>query len=386
MTPSPTTVDRPRVLVVTHLFPTAAKQLQGPWVAEQVDALAAYADISVFCASQWADNGSVTRDSGVRVHFVRTATPLGQGRAGLLASSVRYERALSAFVADHRGEFDVLHAHFGFPDAVVVSRVARRFGLPFVVTLHGDDAFRLLPRRDVLGSAIRRAVDGAATTICVSEAMRKAVVAAAPGANAVVAENGYDATLFNLAEPVEREPLLFVGLLVAVKNVDLLLRAYASLAADTRPPLVIAGDGPLRGALERLAAELDICSDVLFLGEQDRRQVATLMRSARALLLPSASEGWGMVVAEALACGTPVVASRVGGVPEIMGSKDAGILISPGDHGALKAGLLAVMGRSWEPALVAAASNARPWSEQVQGVYRCYEAAVAALRGAQSRA
>jgi glycosyltransferase involved in cell wall biosynthesis len=368
---------RPRVLVVTHLFPTASKPIQGPWVAEQVDALATYADVTVLCASQWAENGSEVRDSGVRVHFAHTATPLGHGRAGLLASSVRYELALNRFLSTHAEEFDIVHAHFGFPDAVAVSRVARRFSLPYVITLHGDDAFRLLPRQDSLGRLIRDAVAGSAMTLCVSDAMFSAVSAVMPDARVSVLKNGYDSTLFTLSEKPRDGGLLFVGLLVPVKNIDVLLRAYAAKRVEIGLPLTIAGDGPLRSELEQLAAELGVSDSVRFLGQQSRSQVAELMASAKALLLPSASEGWGLVAAESLACGTPVVASRVGGVPEIVGSDDAGILVPPGDAKALTDALIAVAKESWNPATVAAASNARPWAEQTALLADVYRDAIA---------
>jgi len=377
MSPDSTSQRRLRVLVVTHLFPTAAKPVQGPWVAEQVDALAAYADVTVLCASQWAENGSEVRDSGVRVRFARTATPLGHGRAGLLASSVRYELALHRFLSSHAEQFDVVHAHFGFPDAVAVSRVARRFSLPYVITLHGDDAFRLLPRQDSLGRLIRDAVAGSAVTMCVSDAMFSAVSAVMPDARFRVLKNGYDSTLFTLSEKPRDGGLLFVGLLVPVKNIDVILRAYAAKREAIGLPLTIAGDGPLRADLERLAGELGVSDSVRFLGQQNRAQVAGLMASAKALLLPSASEGWGLVVAESLASGTPVVASRVGGVPEIVGSDDAGILVPPGDAQALAAALVAVAEKSWTPETVAAASNARSWTEQTALLADVYRDAIA---------
>jgi glycosyltransferase involved in cell wall biosynthesis len=338
---------------------------------EQVDALAASTEIAVLCCSQTAVDRTEVRASGVPVTFKPTRTIFGGGRLGLLASSIRYDRALG----DHlraNPTIGLLHAHFGIPDAVIVRRRAARAGLPYVVTLHGDDAFKVLPREDLLGRAVRRAVTDARAVICVSRAMAGAV-SAVVDVDPVVIPNGYDDALFRLSDQPRDLGLLFVGNLVPTKNIGLLLRAYARQRAALAMPLTLVGDGPLRASLANLAAELGIADRVRFLGVQTRREVADLMARAVALVLPSLSEGWGVVVAEALACGTPVVASRVGGVPEILGSEDGGILVPPGDPDALAEALGRIA--SWRPdrGRVAAASRSRPWTAQageIAAVYR----------------
>lgn len=360
------------VLVVTHLFPRDDREIRGPWVAEQVDALRSLAEISVLCCSQTATDRFEVRPSGVPVTFRSTRTVFGGGRLGLIASSVVYNRALAGYLRSDPS-VRLLHAHFGIPDAIVAQRQAQRFHLPFVVTLHGDDAFKVLPRRDPIGSTLRRAIAGANSVICVSTAMASAVQAVLPQIEPVVIPNGYDDNLFTLSIAPRDLGLLFVGMYVPVKNLDVLLRAYARVRDDVAVPLTLAGDGPLRPALESLAAELGIEASVRFLGAQTRAEVAALMGRAAALALPSRSEGWGMVVAESLARGTPVVASRVGGVPEIMGSEDAGILVEPDNERALAAALVAILERPHDPARVAAASRAQAWSAQVRLIAAVYD-------------
>ena len=365
----------PPVVVVTHLFPSTDREHRGPWVVEQVDALAASMDISVLCCSQSATNRTEVRPSGVRVTFRSTRTIFGGGRPGLVASSVRYDRALGAHLRANPG-VGLLHAHFGFPDAIVVRRQAARARLPYVVTLHGDDAFKVLPRQDLIGRAVRRAVMDARAVICVSDAMGRAV-SSVLDVDPVVIPNGYDDALFKLSEQPRDLGLLFVGNLVPTKNIALLLRAYARVRATIAMPLTIVGDGPLRPSLTSLAASLGIADGVHFMGVQSRHEVADLMARAVALVLPSLSEGWGVVIAESLACGTPVVASRVGGVPEIVGSDDGGVLVPPADEDALAAGLAAIA--SWQPdhRRVAAASRARPWSVQARLIAAVYRGVLA---------
>jgi glycosyltransferase involved in cell wall biosynthesis len=361
------------VLVVTHLFPTHKREVRGPWVAEQVDALAPFTDISVLCCSQTANDRSEVRSSGVPVTYRNIRTPIGDGRLGLLASSVRYDRALAAHLRSHPS-IGLVHAHFGIPDAIVAFRHTSRAGIPLVVTLHGDDAFKVLPRRDAIGGAVRRAVTGAAAVICVSSAMGDAVRAVLPAIDPLIIPTGYDDGLFRLSDAPRDLGLLFVGMLVPVKNLEVLLRAYARVRDRVRVPLTLAGAGPLLEDLKVLAAGLGIADRVHFIGSQGREEVADLMGRAVALVLPSRSEGWPLVIAESLACGTPVLASRVGGIPEMVAWEDGGILVPAGDVDALAAGLIAIAERSYDPGQVAASSHARPWSAQARHIADVYRA------------
>ncbi len=359
------------ILVVTHLFPSDEREIRGPWVAEQVDALGRLLDVRVLCLSPTASDRSAVRRSGVPVTYRSIRTRFGRGRIGLLASSVRYDRALAAYLRSDPS-VSLLHAHFGMPDAIVAHRQAERAGLPLVVTLHGDDAFKVLPRRDPIGRALRRAVTGARAVICVSSAMAEAVRAVMPAVDPLVIPNGFDDALFRLSHEPRDLGLLFVGMLVPVKNLDVLLRAYALVRDRVAMPLTLAGDGPLRAALESQARELGVAGSVRFVGAQSREEVAELMGRAVALVLPSRSEGWPLVIAESLGCGTPVVASRVGGIPEILASDAGGILVTPGDVGELAGGLVEMVERPLDPSRVAAASRARPWSAQARRIADVY--------------
>lgn len=372
------------MLVVTHLFPTSVHPERGPWVAEQVDELQHSANITVLACAPGASDPLRTRDSGVRVECRDTATILGSRRIGLIGSTARYLAALNRYVRLNRGAFDVVHAHFGFPDAFVASRVARRRRIPLVVTLHGDDALRVAPRRDLIGLVVRAGIRRARVVICVSDVMAEVTRTIFPHADVRTITNGYNASLFRIGDVPRDLDVLFVGLLVPVKNVDVLLRAMARLQERASASLTIAGDGPLRTTLEKLATELGLSERVTFLGYRTRTEIASLMRRAKVLALPSSSEGYPLVIAEALACGTPVVASRVGGIPEIVVSPDAGALIAPNDTRELADALFAQLDRRSSPEAVAAGSAAQPWSTQVQPIATVYCSVSAHSRGQNS--
>jgi glycosyltransferase involved in cell wall biosynthesis len=366
-------MPRLNVAISTHLFPSETTGLSGPWLAEQADALAAHCDVSVLAALRSCKHRDTVRPSGVRVAYRPTRVLPGTGRIALLAAAARYRLVAGRYFAMPVNRSDILHAHFGFPDAVIIASVARALRVPWVATLHGDDAFFLLHRSDALGRVMRGALENAAAVICVSEEMARSVRDALPRHPRVVTiANGYDDRLFTLGTAPRHGGILFVGTLTRVKNLDVLLEAYGLLGEDA-PHLVIAGEGHLRQDLERLSKRLGLGERVSFIGEQGRAEIAALMKDSLALVIPSSSEGFGLVAAEALACGTPVVASEVGGLPGIVASADAGALVPAGSPRALAAAMREVLDRPHDPTRVAAASGAQPWSVRAREIAEVYE-------------
>jgi glycosyltransferase involved in cell wall biosynthesis len=135
---------------------------------------------------------------------------------------------------------------------------------------------------------------------------------------------------------LEGNALVFAGRLGPQKALGTALQALASVPDVT---LAIAGDGPERGALERQARELRLDERVSFLGSVPREQVLRLFRAAEASVLPSAWENFPHAVVEALAVGCPVIATAVGGVPEVVRDGENGLLVAPGDPAALAAAI-----------------------------------------------
>jgi dolichol-phosphate mannosyltransferase len=144
-------------------------------------------------------------------------------------------------------------------------------------------------------------------------------------------ERSLDAALRDGGRPVPfKEFCLFVGRLESRKAPDLLLRALAE-APD--PNCVFVGDGPMRPELERLSEELGLTDRVAFLGYVRAADLPALYARAQLLVLPSVSEAMPLVVLEAMACGTPVLASRIAGLPSVVRDYETGVLVDPGDVG-----------------------------------------------------
>jgi L-malate glycosyltransferase len=128
------------------------------------------------------------------------------------------------------------------------------------------------------------------------------------------------------------------------KAIDVLIQAVVPLASeDPSLKLVLVGDGPLRQALEELATVLGVRERIEFLGAQGRAKVVGLLHGCEVFVLPSRSEPFGIAIVEALACQKPVVATRVGGIPEIIEDGRTGLLVDPDNSKALAEALLKVL-------------------------------------------
>ena len=243
---------------------------------------------------------------------------------------------------------DVLLAYWAHPDGEVMLRAARELARPGVVIVGGSDVLILTEsarRRD----AIARVLRGADAVLTVGQTLRSRVVElGAPAERVSAFHRGIDTDLFSpgdrlaararLGLPMTSHIALWVGRLVAVKGLETLLVAWARLGLPGESRLCLVGDGPLRAALEARAAGLGLGSRVSFVGTKAQKELVDWYRAANLTVLPSLSEGIPNVLLESLACGTPFVASDVGGVREISVEPERD-LVPPGDSGGLAAAL-----------------------------------------------
>jgi glycosyltransferase involved in cell wall biosynthesis len=298
--------------------------------------------------------------------------------------------AVCAAIARRSLVSDVVYATSMLTRASLAAWSARR---PIVVKLVADEAYERAIRRGLYeGSlddfqthrggpglialrAVRdRALRRVDHLVCPSEYLaRLAVTWGVPAARVTVLPNpapsvpplrGRDEIRYELG--VQGAVVAFAGRLTAQKELEVGLAAVASIDDIT---LVVVGEGPERERLERLAGELGLASRVRFLGALDRTGVLEVFRAADLSILTSAWENFPHTVVEALAVGTPVVATAVGGVAEVVVPDVNGLLVSAGDHEAVAAAIRRVL---TEPGLRARLSDAAPHSVEHLSAERVY--------------
>lgn len=274
-------------------------------------------------------------------------------RVGLPIPVVRQAYALQAAPLVYRAaeRADLVHAHLGEDIAVVpiALAAARRYRVPLVLTVHSSLTHTLTvsgPRSGALkvigGWWERAGVRQASAVITLTSRLARLLTAAGiPDARVHVIPSGVRSALFDAAKTRDRpEPsaphALFLGRLHRQKGVDLLLRAFTEVPCGT---LDLAGDGPERAQLEQLAAELGLTDRVRFLGFVPHDSVPDLLHEADVLVLPSEYEELGTAIVEAMYSGLPVVATRTGGVPELVAHGVNGLLVPPSDAIALAGAL-----------------------------------------------
>jgi teichuronic acid biosynthesis glycosyltransferase TuaC len=339
-----------KILTFTTLFPNVEQQDHGIFVENRLRHLLGSRQITaeVIAPVPWFPFTSRAFGRFARLALV----PLQERRHGV---SVRHPRYLSIpkigmhlaplllylgvrraakRLLDAGYDFDLIDAHYFYPDGVAAALLGHELGKPVVITARGTDinliSDFLLPRRMIQWAARR-----AAAIITVCEALRTRLIAlGADDTRIHTLRNGVDLVHFYPRERDEARRrygvagtapvLLSVGHLIERKGHHLVIEALAGLP---EAKLLIAGDGPERTALKRLASRLGVAGRVQFLGRVAHDALDEIYSAADVLVLASSREGWANVLLEAMACGTPVVATKVWGTPEVVADVAAGLLV-----------------------------------------------------------
>jgi teichuronic acid biosynthesis glycosyltransferase TuaC len=401
------------VLVFTSLYPNNVQPNHGIFVQERVARVARLPGVSVRVVapvpwyppflpgfrSRFRHVRAAESSGGIEVLHPRyTMIPkVGMPLHGpmMFRSLLAPVRALHAKV-----RFDLIDAHYLYPDGYAAVGLGRELGLPVVVSARGSDVNRFAGFSRIR-PMLQSTLAGAAQAIAVSAALRDRMVdLGAPESRIEVIPNGVDLDTFaprdraearaRLALP-ERRTLLYVGNLVPGKGVEALIDGFACMrisagtagtgAGAVDVQLVIVGAGPLRAALEARAATRGIADAVRFAGEVPHAALGDWYSAADALCLMSEREGWPNVLLEALACGTPIVATRVGGIPEIVTSERIGMLTGS-EPQEIAGAARAALERDWDRVVLRAHAERFTWERAAASVGRVFERALAGGRAA----
>ncbi len=374
-----------RLLVYSMLFPNSVQPHHGVFVKERLlryrerhgatlSVVAPVVRAPPFGPARWRQSAQVPAQEmldGVRVvhpRFVAVPVVGDRCRVRLMAAGSAHALLDEAL----RFQPTVLDAHYAWPDGAVAVALRPRLEaalhrrLPLVITARGTD-LNLTAGDSRLRGEVAAALAGADHVICVAEALREVALSLGVAPDKVTTlRNGVDVRRFLPGDraaarqacglPDAGRVLLCVGHLIERKGQHLLLEAFARVfPGGDEPLLVLVGSGEAEGRLRARVAALGLDRRVRFIGAVPPPELPAWYRAADALVLPSLREGWPNVVLEALACGTPVLATAIWGTPEILRGCRAGLLVEPTVDG-LADGLRRLSELH--------ADAARPWAER----------------------
>jgi teichuronic acid biosynthesis glycosyltransferase TuaC len=228
---------------------------------------------------------------------------------------------------------DVIDSHYFYPDGVVASWVGKKLNIPVMVTARGSD-INVIPENNIARNRIIKALTDIQASAAVSQALADEMVKLAPLAKPpIVLRNGVDLDFFHpdAAKPkmpfkieADEKLILSVGNLVELKGHHLVIEAISSL---DKVKLIIIGEGEEKPTLQKLVEDLSLTERVYFTGNIRQAELPGYYATADALVLASSREGMPNVLLESLACGTPVIATNVGGSSEVITQGDIGELL-----------------------------------------------------------
>jgi glycosyltransferase involved in cell wall biosynthesis len=376
---------RIRILTFTRLFPNREEPRLGIFVETRLRAILGAGDVDArvvapvpwfpFGGTRWARYGRLARlpreemRHGTLVYHPRYVSVPGASMFTAPFAIAHGARTTVDAIRASGFDFDAIDAHYFYPDGVAATMLARRLGKPVQITARGTDinvlSHSALPRR-----MIRWAIRHADALVAVSAALKYRLVELGADESRVhVLRNGVDCGLFRpTPRSAAREALAVrarvliasVGNLVPEKGHDLVIDVLEELR-DAE--LVIVGDGPERAKLEQQARRRGLENRVRFLPVRPQSELATVYSAADVLVLASSREGWPNVVLEAMACGTPVVATNVGGVPEIIGWSESGVLVEQRTAAAIAAAIRDLLARCPDREATRAYAQRFGWDE-----------------------
>ncbi len=378
-----------RVVWAAQVFPRQPRDPFGSFLLRLARAMPAHGwDVTVVAPG---DEGAPAREDMDGVHVrrfdVRGARAEGLAYRGEMhraalrrpAAFARFLRAFRGAVTEAARETNaaLLHAHWWVPGGVLVRGVARRSGIPWVLSLHGTDV-RLVQRLPPLRPVAGRVARDAATVLPVSAALDREVARwGVPAAHRVVLPMPADGARFTPPEdppPDAPARFLVVARLTRQKRVGDVLRALAAWGDGPDVRLDVCGDGPERAALVRAAAPLG--ERITFHGMVPPDVLPDRYRAARAVVLPSTGEGYGLAVVEGALCGVPAIVARSGALPDLVEDGRTGLVVPPGDPEALRRALRRLAENPAEARALGAAARARaagavagPLAQRLADVY-----------------
>lgn len=391
-----------RTLLFSTLFPSSVRQSHGIFVETRLRHLLASGAVTtrVVAPVPWFPLrhrafGEYARHAAVPPEETRHGVTITHPRF-LLLPKVGMNRAPAALarvgLAEIRRlmasgfDFDLIDAHYFYPDGVAAVAIGRALNKPVLITARGTD-INLIPQYPKPRAMILEAARACAGMITVCAALKDALVdLGAPAEKITVLRNGVDLQLFRPEDRgdarralglSDRFTIASVGHLVERKGHHLIIEALLDLPDVD---LLIAGGGEEDARLRALTQRLGLAARVRFLGPVSQDRLRGLYNAVDGLVLASSREGWANVLLEAMACGTPVVASNVWGTPEVVATPEAGVLMPARSAAGVRQGLEALRQNLPARAATRAYAEQFSWDDTTSGQIERFKAVLASGR------
>lgn len=367
-----------KVLILTRSFPTKQNPVAAIWLLNQLEELKKYCSIKVIFPyayvpktkflnpyhhfSQMPEKESI---KGIEVYHPKYfMVPRIGFKLGLLHWCLAIESFFSYFaskdVVDKLMEEwnpDIVHVQGALSESLIAARIKKKYKKPLLLTVYGED-ITLYPKKFPSRILVKLILKSVTDIICQSKFLESEIKKLGVKSKKFhIIPMGTKAKDFKprdknkarkkLSLPQNKKIMLFVGHLVERKGIKYLIHAMSSIIKkEKNSRCYIIGTGYQEKSLKKLAEDKGLGNYVEFLGQKTNAEVAEYMNASDLLVLPSLNEGLPVVVYEALSCGTPVVATRVAGTPELVDS-DVGFLAKPENTGDLQEKILLALNKKW---------------------------------------
>lgn len=388
-----------KVLTYTTLYPNNIEPIHGVFIKERMTRVAKLCELKVVAPvpyfppwkrfKRWYRYSQVCyreiRD-GIEIYHPRyLITP----KVGMSLYGWSMYRCTYGIVQriQRRYPFDIIDAHYIYPDGLAAVLIGQKLSKPVVLSARGTD-INLYPKFPLIRRQIQCALRRSAHIIAVCRALKERIIELGISESKIsVIPNGVDIRKFYpmpqhqaravLGLPQKRFIILSIGNLVECKGFHYLIPAVRILLNSNKwqtfkPLLIIVGKGPLKATLEAQVHKLGLRDHVMFVGAQPHEKLVFWYNAADLFCLASLREGWANVLLEALACGKPVVATNVGGTPEVINSPEYGILVDKGSPEALAQGILKAQATNWNTEHIVEYARQNTWENVAEEVYRVF--------------
>ena len=372
-----------KLLYISNLFPNPREPVRGMFNAQQVQALSKLCRVTVIApTAQALPTEEAYGTCVLHPKFFHLPVVTRPFNGWLFARAIEPEI--------RKGGFDCVLASWAYPDGYGVMLLAQKYGFPFAVDVLGSDIncfFANSYRKNQILRTLR------ASQVVFAKSRALALRLAEENIKAEIDYNGIDRSRFyrrdraaacrELGLPSDRRRILYVGNLVQVKGPTILAEAFGLLCRDkslTNLDLIFLGSGPEREEIARISSQQSVVSNsqsavsglksqVSLVGAKPHNEVALWMNACDVLCLSSLNEGLPNVILEALACGLPVVASNVGGVPEIICEGLNGFTVPASDPIALAGALQRTLNTRWDHDVIRRSVSQFDWESNARMVF-----------------